>query len=67
MTWRTRGWPTDAHAEVHNWAQNFSWVQRACKKGDEDAAEARDGPSSRDKMWVWMMSGWTAAIVVAPP
>lgn len=55
-------WLVEGHVELQMSIQSFSSVQRACKRGDAHAAEARVGPSILVKMWVWMMSGWTAEI-----
>lgn len=50
--------------EVHMSLHNFSSVESVCSMGDAQAVEARVGPSSLVKMWVVMMSRWTAAIEV---
>lgn len=53
--------------EVHISFQSFCSVQIMCSIGDAQAAEARVGPSSLDKMWVSIISRWTAAIEVHSP
>ena len=53
--------------EVHVSFQSFCSVQGACSIGDAQAVKARVGPSSLVKMWVAMMSQWTAAIDVHSP
>ena len=61
------GWAVDGQFELQIVFQRFSSVQRLCKSEEAQLVEARVGPSSLVKICVWMMSGWTAVIVVAPP
>lgn len=56
--------------ELHMSCHNLCSLHRVCKSCDVHAVEARVGPSTLVKIWVWMMSEWTAVIdvaVVAPP
>lgn len=61
------GWAVDGQFELQIVFQRFSSVQRLCKSEEAQLVEARVGPSSLVKICVWMMSGWTAVIAVAPP
>lgn len=65
----TSGCLIEVHVELHRSCQSFSSLQRECKNGDVQSVEARVGPSILVKIWVSMMSGWMAVIVVAaaPP
>lgn len=65
----TSGCLIDVHVELHRYCQSFSSLQREFKNRDVQAVEARVGPSILVKIWVSMISGWMAAIVVAgvPP
>lgn len=57
----------DGQFELQIFFQRFSSAQRFCKCEEAQLVEARVGPSSLVKICVWMMSGWTAVIPVAPP
>lgn len=67
MRSRTRGSLVEGHVEEQISFQRCSSVQMECMSDDVQLAAARDGPSSRLRMWVEMMSGWTLEIPVAPP
>lgn len=70
ISW-TRGWLTEGHVEAQMFRQRFlSSVENARNWDEAHAREAREGPSSRVRMWDWMMSGWTVLIVsllASPP
>lgn len=67
MTWRTRGVSVDGHVERQVLAQRCSSAERALSWAHVLATEASAGPSRHVRMWFWIMSGWTAEMVVAPP
>lgn len=67
MTWRTRGVRVEGHVAWQALSQRGSWEESEWSWEHVAVAEARAGPGRRVRMWVWIMSGCTAKIVVAPP
>lgn len=65
MTWRTLGELVEGHVERQMLVQRVSSLEREWSWAEAQPVEARVGPSSRVRMWVWIMSGWRVEIEAA--
>ncbi|KAJ0623227.1 hypothetical protein HanIR_Chr01g0029491 [Helianthus annuus] len=55
MAWLTKGCSVDGQLEEQTFDQSSSPEQRDCRWDEAQPAAASDRPSSRVKMWVWMI------------
>lgn len=67
MAQLTRGCSVEGHSAEQMSRQSLSSLESLCNWDDAQAAEARVGPSSRVRMWVWMISGCKDDIFGSPP
>ena len=68
MTWRTRVVLVDGHVAWQARDQRWSPEEESAWSSEHvAAAEAREAPSRRARMWASITSGWTTEIAAAPP